>query len=247
MTKRHVRTSILALTFTTASVTLLAAACGDDETTNPPAAAPDGATPPSDDAGGNAEPQADSGGEEEGELITSDGGVDPPAEEEDGGVSVLDAGPACENLSPGEFTNSECVSTPIRIGLPEAFSNSRWVLRQVIVLGTPDACGPGGGFEPREHRGALRITATSSTTAKFELIDEFRRDSTSLRLTTRRYDVDVTATGNRLKFEPLECSLTPPPSEALFFVSTENGRKVLTLRLPWGATSQALYRFALQE
>lgn len=247
MQKPRVRASFLLLTITAVSGALVAVACSDD-TTTPPAAEPDGSstTPETPDGGGSSGQLPPDGGE--GEEIISDGGAEPPAEE-DGGLTDpdggFDAGPACQTLTVGPFVKTTCAATPVRVGTGGDLTTTTYQLTSVTVLGNKAVCAPGGGYEELEHRGTLQVTASSPTSATFEFIDQYKRSGPS-RVGTRRYDVAVTASGNKLTYTPQTCATSPAPAEATYYTGTSAAKKTITLRLPWGASSEALYRYTEQ-
>ena len=231
----------------------LVAACVGDETT-PPAATPDGSTPEVDGSTSSPEtstpdtdasnPPQDAGADVE--EIT-DGGDLPP--EDDGGITELDggfdAGPACDQLTPGPFVTSTC-TTLVRIPSGGDLTSGTYELTRVVVLGGKTFCAAGGGFVAYEHRGALEITATSPTSAVFELLDQYRKPNPiPFRPTTVRYDVTVAASAAQLTFAPQECALKSAPSVVRFSVGSVAGsnKKTITLRLPYGANGSADYTF----
>jgi len=143
----------------------------------------------------------------------------------------------------GDFVTTTCATSPTRLGRAGALTTTTYELTAVTVLGNPTVCRSGGGYEAREHRGGLKVTATSGTTATFEFLDQFRRPGAA-RVSVRRWDVDVEAKDGRLTFTPRACSVNSPPTETSYSTGpAAGGKKTLTLRLPWGASSEAIYRY----
>ncbi len=225
---------------------LLVFACSDDETTTPPATSPDGSistsdsstTPPSTADSSTTPTDA---GDDGGELITDGGGVLP---EEDGGDpdAGFDAGPACQTLTPGAFVDTACAS---RVAILQGgdLVTATYDLVSVTVLGSVSFCGVGGGYIPYEHRGALRVTATSAKNATFEFLDQYRKkQNIVVRPTSVRYDVTAASAAATLTFTELPCKSKAPPTTATYSVSAVNGKKAIVLRLPYG-TGFALYRY----
>ena len=230
-------------------------ACVSDEVPTP-TAAPDGAAPPSD--GSTTSPESSTSVDDDASNPPQDAGPDaeditdggdlPP--EDDGGITDpdggFDAGPACDALKPGAFVTSTC-STLSRIHAGGALTSGTYQLTNVTVLGTKAFCIAGGGFVPYDHRGALQVTATSATSATFELLDQYRKAGgpIALRPTTVRYDVTAAANAAQLTFTPQECALTAAPSLVSYSVGTlaATGKKTITLRLPYGAKGSANYTF----
>jgi len=216
---------------------LLVAACVGDAA--PPAdlpaasASPDGQAPvPAKDA---AVPPADAGDELEGGgllPIDPDAGLDTDA--------GIDAGPACGTVVPGRYATTTCSSRAI-IMAGGALTTATYQLEAVTVLGSVAFCG--ADFTAYEHRGGLKVTATSDTEATFELFDLYRKPSLPpVTPTSHRYDAKVVANGNQLTLSPSACAQKPAPSTAAYSATTTSGKKSLLLRLPYGSGS-ALYRF----
>lgn len=248
-----VRTTLLfVLGVTATTMSVIACVNDDDPTVGQPTA--DGSVPESGatdpDTGntttGDGAAPIDAGDLDAGETIT-DGG-DLPPEEEDGGVTDpdggFDAGPACGPLVAGAYVTSSCTSfTAIPAG--GDLVSGTYVLDSVSVLGTATFCGAGGGFLPYDHRGVLEVSATSTTTATFELLDQYKKTGGILsRPTTIRYDVLANASKAQLTYTAQACALkTPPASGAYTAGLLKTGKKYITLRLPYGSKGTANYRF----
>lgn len=188
------------------------------------------------DAGPDAEDIADGGGL----PPEDDAGVDP---DPDAGLDAgFDAGPACSTLTPGAFVTSTCVSR-VLINTGGTLTTTNYELTGVAVLGSTTFCAAGGGFAAYDHRGALKVTAKSATSATFEFIDQYKKAGAIVRPTSVRYDVDVSASSATLTYTPQACAAKPAPAKAGYSVTTDGkGKKVLILRLPYG-TGNANYRF----
>lgn len=246
------RTTLLLLLGTSAGA-LGIMACVSEEPAPAPAA-PDGSVPDpgntQTDSGSNTtnddgSTSIDAGDPDAGEIIT-DGGDLPP--EEDGGVTDpdggFDAGPACAPLTPGAYVTSTCASISVLPSGGDLVSGT-YVLDSVVVLGTATFCGAGGGFAAYDHRGALEVSATSTTSATFELLDQYKKSGGLLvRPTTVRYDVVANANKSTLTYTPQACALkAAPPSGSYTAGTLKTGKKFITLRLPYGAKGTANYRF----
>lgn len=247
--RARARLFLASVAFLSGSVAI-AACVGDEDTSS---SAPDGGTPEAStgtpdtsttssdssspvDAGPDVEVIADGGGL----PPEDDAGLDPDASLDAG----FDAGPACTVLTPGAFVTSGCVSKALA---PQGgtLTTTSYVLTNVGVLGSIAFCG-GGGFVAYDHRGALKVTATSATTATFEFIDQYKKAGAIARPTSVRYDVAVSASGSTLTYTPKDCAQKPAPAQAAYTVTTDGmGKKVLILRLPYG-TGNANYRFVEQ-
>lgn len=186
------------------------------------------------DGSGGSSGEVPDGGEGEEELV-SDGGTEPPPED-DGGLTDpdagLDAGPACQALKTGAFVTTTCSTLPARVLAGGPLTTTTYELTSVTVLGSSDLCKPAGGYAVREHRGTLRVTASSGTSATFEFIDQFRVPG-SLRVSSRRWDTQIKASDNILTLTPQACSINPAPATAAYGVGTSSGKKTINLRLPW--------------
>lgn len=218
------------------TASLVAACVGDTATSTDPASASAGpdaqARDPERDA---AIATPDAGEEQEGGgllPIDPDAGIDMDA--------AIDAGPACGTVVPGGYSETTCSSRAFTMaGGP--LSTATYQLSSVTVVGSTTFCA--SEFVPYEHRGGLRVTATSDTTATLELFDLYRKPSLPpVTPSSLRYDAKVVASGNQLTFTAAPCAQKPAPPSALYSVTTASGKKVLVLRLPYGAGS-ALYRF----
>ena len=171
-----------------------------------------------------------------GELEEEDGGLD-----DDGGV---DAGPACGAVTVGEYAKSGC-STIIVRPAGGALTTAEYELTKVTVVGTLEVCGKGGTYVAYDHRGGLKVTATSATTATFEFMDQYRKSGGGLivRSTTVRWDADVTTSGGNIAFAQRDCALKPAPEKGTYTASVDKvGKKVLSLRIPYG-NGTAIYSF----
>lgn len=244
------RLALLSLVLVSGSVAVVA--CVGDDDSNP--ATPDGGALPeastpdtSTTSGDSAPPPVDAG--PDAEDITDGGGLPP---EDDAGLDPdasldagFDAGPACTVLTPGAFVKSTCVSR-VLLNTGGTLTTTSYVLTNVAVLGSTTFCGAGGTFVPYDHRGALKVTATSATTATFEFLDQYKKSGVLVRPTSVRYDVDVSAASATLTYTPKACAQKPAPAKAGYSVGTDvNGKKTLILRLPYG-TGSANYRFVEQ-
>ena len=164
--------------------------------------------------------------------------VDPDAgPETDAGI---DAGPACNTVTAGAYSATTCSSRAILMaGGP--LTTATYQLEAVTVLGSVAFCG--SEFASYNHRGGLKVTATSDTTATFELSDLYRKPTVPpVTPVSNRYDAKVVANGNQLTFSASACAQKPAPAAASYSATTSGGKKVLVLRLPYG-TGAALYRF----
>ena len=231
----------------TAGIVAVAACGGDDDNSPVDPGVPDGSSTPD-----TSQPTADTGtgtpdtsappadsGSDAGEEITDGGGLPP---EDDAGVDLdagFDAGPACGTLVPGAYSASSCVS---RLALMSggALTTTTYTLEKVTVQGSVSFCSM--TFASYDHRGALKVTASSASAATFEFWDLYKKAGAIARPTSVRYDVDVAATGSSLAFTPKTCEAKPAPAGAMYSVGDAAGKKVLTLRLPYGK-GFALYRF----
>lgn len=241
---------LILLTTSVAATAFVFAACDDSNVVSIPdpdgsAAAPDGSSPQPDPATPVDDGAAPVDAGPDAEDITDGGGLPP---EDDGGTTDLDggfdAGPTCAVLTTGAWHQTTCSSrSAILAGGTLTTTNYR--LASVTVLGSKTFCGVGGGYVPYEHRGAVEVTATSATTATFEFLDQYRKVSATLtRPTSVRYDVAVSASGGQLTYTPQACAAKAAPGTAGFTVGVlaANGKKTLTLRLPYG-TGSALYTY----
>ncbi len=214
------------------SGSMAVAACVGDENASSPSpdagAFPEAGTPDTSSASSDSGPPPVDAGADAEEI--ADGGGLPP--EDDAGLDTdagldagFDAGPACTVLTPGAFVTSTCVSR-VLINAGGTLTTTDYQLTGVAVLGSTTFCGAGGGFAAYDHRGGLRVTAKSATTATFEFLD-----------------LEVSAASATLTYTPQACAAKPAPAKAGYSVTTDGkGKKVLILRLPYG-TGYANYRF----
>jgi hypothetical protein len=231
------------------SGSMAVAACVGDENTSSPSpdagAFPEAGTPDTSSASSDSGPPPVDAGADAEEI--ADGGGLPP--EDDAGLDTdagldagVDAGPACTVLTPGAFVTSTCVSR-VLINAGGTLTTTDYQLTGVAVLGSTTFCGAGGGFAAYDHRGGLRVTAKSATTATFEFLDQYKKAGAIVRPTSVRYDVEVSAASATLTYTPQACAAKPAPAKAGYSVTTDGkGKKVLILRLPYG-TGYANYRF----
>lgn len=218
------------------------AACGGDEDKAAPAAQTQ------DDAGpGTPSAIDDAGnpGEEEGEEITEGGDIpdivpdDSGAEEvgPDGGIII----PGCLVVAPGPYAASTCSSrltTFSSIGLV----SGTYHLKSVRVLGSKTFCTD--TFKPLEHAGALVVDAKSVASGSLTFYDRFRDPAKPLVTAVNRYAVSATVTGTDVKLGAPTCAAgTAAPATAKFGSGTTDGKKYVMLRLPYGASGEAIYRF----
>lgn len=225
------------------------AACVSDSDTpageTPDSSAADSATPDSstptatDDASTPTDPDA-------GEEITDGGGL-PPEDDEDGGATDLDGGfdggAACASLGVGTFVESSCAFLTKAMSGGD-LSSGTYVLTSVAALGSKTYCAAGGGYVAYDHRGTLEVTATSTSAATFEFIDQYRKTGGNIltRPTTLRYDVAVAASGTTLTYTAQPCAAKAAPASALYSTGvTADSKKTITLRLPYGTGSANFY------
>lgn len=217
----------------------LVAACSSDDSSTSPVATPaaDGST-----TDPIPEPDASSGlADAGGEVIAEGGGLLP--EDPDAGPDTdagVDAGPACGPVLAGGYSPSTC-SNRVATFTGGALTTTTYTLSSVTVLGTSTFCS--STFTTYDHRGGLKVTATSPSAATFELIDGYRKPVIPFKLpTSYRYDAQVAASGTLLTYTAGACATKPAPATASYSVGVDNGRKTIILRLPYG-TGTALYRF----
>ncbi len=237
---------------------LLVAACSSDDDTAP--AAPLDASPGAErDA---ASPALDAAPEEAGrEDVVSDGGgilpLDASADDDagvldgggllplepDAGVDEdagVDAGPSCSSVLTGtQYSTSTC-SSALGIVTGGALTTATYVLKSIVLVGSQSFCA--SAFTPYDHRAGLIVTASSPSAAKFQFVDFYRKTGSVVRPTSYRYDADVVASSALLTFTPRSCATRPAPSTAKYSVTTDNGKKAIVIRLPYG-TGSAMYRF----
>ncbi len=219
------------------------AACGGDEDKAAPAAQTQ------DDAGQSpAVPSTDAGdpGEEEGEEITEGGDIpeivpDDSGVEEvgpDGGIIIPNG---CLVVSPGPYSASTCSSrltTFSSVGLV----SGTYQLKSVRVLGSKTFCTD--TFKALEHAGALVVDAASAASGTITFYDRFRDPAKPKLIAVNRYAVSATVTGTDVTLGAPTCAAgSAAPATAKFGSGTTEGKKYVLLRLPYGASGEAIYRF----
>jgi hypothetical protein len=191
-------------------------------------------------------PVEDSGtpGNEEEEEVTEDGDLpdivpDDSGTEEigpDGGIIV----PGCLVVPPGPYVESTCSSrlaTFTSVGLV----SGTYHLKSVRVLGNKTFCSD--TFKPFEHGGSLVVKAASAASGTLSFYDKFRVKGVPA-TAVKRYTVDTVVTGTDATFGAPTCAAgAAAPASAQFGSGTANGKKFVQLRLPYGASGQAIYRF----
>ena len=220
------------------------AACGGDEDN----AAPGGGQAGQDDAGATPGTVADASDvdKEDGEVVTEDGDIpevipeDAAAEEvgPDGGLIFQ---PGCASVTPGPYVDTTCTDR-----LPTFTSTGlvagTYELTSVRVLGSKTFCA--NDFKVFEHAGALVVTATSQTEGALRFYERYRSKANPLVTAVHRYQVAATVDGTDVTFGAPTCAAgAPAPATARFGSGEENGKKFVLLRLPYGASGSAVYRF----
>lgn len=221
------------------------AACSSEENEATPGAGQDDAGP----APTNPGPITDAGldADKEGEVIGEGGDLpdvipDDAASEEVGPDGGLVFQPGCLLPVAGPFVATTCsnrLSTYTSAGLV----SGTYVLTSVEVKGSTAFCSD--VFKVYEHAGALAVTASSPANANLRFYDKYRSQANPLATSVNRYSVDVTASGTDLTFGAPVCAAgTAAPAAGKFSSGIKDGKKYITLRLPYGATGSAMYRFS---
>lgn len=241
---KHVTVVILAL-----GLSSIVAACDGDDATTPAESegSPDGGTapvdattPPPSDGATNGDPADPDGGA--GDPIEGDGDLpdlDPDAGESDAAAPT----PECPAITPGPYVASTCSSrlaSLTNVGLASA----TYELVSVRVLGNATFCS--GTFRVLEHAGAIVVEASSPTAAKLRFFERYRSPGTTRAAVTQRWTANVTADAGVLTFAPNATCVVGsqlPRSAAFGTAVGPDGKKSLTLRLPYGASGSAIYRF----
>ncbi len=191
-------------------------------------------------------PVEDSGtpSNEEGEEVAEDGDLpeivpDDASTEEvgpDGGIIV----PGCLVVPPGPYVESTCSSRLVTFTSVGLVSGT-YHLKSVRVLGNANFCS--NTFKPFEHGGSLVVKAASAASGSMSFYDRFRTKG-GLATAVNRHTADVVVTETTVTFGTPTCAAgQAAPESAQFGSGTANGKKFVQLRLPYGASGQAIYRF----